>query len=71
MYCPNFVLQARAGYEREFKAELQKLRGVEADISEEEAEIQVNMKPFFFLSYCVLFLILFLMFISALYNHNA
>ena len=71
MYCPNFVLQARAGYEREFKAELQKLRGVEADISEEEAEIQVNMKPFFFLSYCVLFLILFLMFISALYNHDA
>ena len=65
------MLQARAGYEREFKAELQKLRGVEADISEEEAEIQVNMKPFFFLSYCVLFLILFLMFISALYNHNA
>ena len=41
------MLQARAGYEREFKAELQKLRGVEADISEEEAEIQVNMKPFF------------------------
>ena len=65
------MLQARAGYEREFKAELQKLRGVEADVSEEEAEIQVNMKPFFFLSYCVLFLILFLMFISALYNHNA
>ncbi|RVX18751.1 Sugar transporter ERD6-like 8 [Vitis vinifera] len=35
--------QARAGYEREFKAELQKLRGVEADISEEEAEIQEYM----------------------------
>uniref|UniRef100_F6HU03 Major facilitator superfamily (MFS) profile domain-containing protein n=1 Tax=Vitis vinifera TaxID=29760 RepID=F6HU03_VITVI len=34
---------ARAGYEREFKAELQKLRGVEADISEEEAEIQEYM----------------------------
>ncbi|RVW53391.1 Sugar transporter ERD6-like 8 [Vitis vinifera] len=34
---------ARAGYEREFKAELQKLRGVEADVSEEEAEIQEYM----------------------------
>ena len=40
MYCPNFVLQARVSYEKEFIVELQKLRGVETDISEEEAEIQ-------------------------------
>ena len=67
------MLQARAGYEREFKAELQNLRGVETDISEEEAEIQVNMKPFFFLSFLLYHFPDFvsLVYKSFFYNHKA
>lgn len=34
-------MQAKTGRETEFKASLQKLRGKDADISEEAAEIQV------------------------------
>ena len=49
-------MQAKIGREKEFEVALQKLRGKDADISEEAAEIQVrtykNSKtPLFFINY--------------------
>ena len=40
----KFILQAKVGNEEEFKISLQKLRGADADIYEEVAEIQVFLK---------------------------
>ena len=41
----NLVAQAMVGRQKEFEAELRALRGVGADISQEQTEIQVLALP--------------------------